>query len=128
MSDDYGRDALRGEIAAFYGGFGQPEALLAAFRSAALLVPVSADDRVQVSQVGGIDWLCAFTSVTEYARYVMARGRMIDGGIEPDRQYRYHSLLGSRLLAYAESRDQPTGVAVDVVGSAPMAFPPDVTE
>ncbi|MGY1867614.1 MULTISPECIES: hypothetical protein [Nocardia] len=39
-----------------------------------------------------------------------------------------HWLFGRRLLAYAESRDQPTGVAVDVVGSAPMAFPPEVTE
>ncbi|MGY5307362.1 hypothetical protein [Nocardia gipuzkoensis] len=39
-----------------------------------------------------------------------------------------HWLFGRRLLAYAESRDRPTGVAVDVVGSAPMAFPPEVTE
>ncbi|WP_024802994.1 SseB family protein [Nocardia sp. BMG51109] len=128
MSYNDGRDALRGEIVAFYAGFGQREALLAALRAAALLVPVSDDDRVQVSQVGGIDWLCAFTSVEEYARYTAARGRMTDGGIEPDRRYSYHSLWGWRLLAYAESRDRPTGVAVDVVGAAPMAFPPNVSE
>ncbi|MGY2112954.1 SseB family protein [Nocardia gipuzkoensis] len=128
MSDDDGRTALQDEIAAFYSGFGQPVALLKALRQAALLVPVTDDDRVQLSQQGGIDWLCAFTSIEEYARYMTARGYLTAGGIEADRRYRYHSLYGWRLLAYAESRDQPTGVAVDVVGSAPMAFPPDVTE
>ncbi|GAA5079408.1 MULTISPECIES: SseB family protein [Nocardia] len=128
MGDGDGRAALRSEIAAFYAGFGQPDALLAAFREAALLVPVTDDERVYVSQFGGIDWLCAFTSIEEYARYMMARGYLADGGIDADREYRYHSLSGWRLLAYAETRDQPTGVTVDVVGSAPMAFPPDVTE
>ncbi|MGK8524392.1 hypothetical protein ACRS6B_23835 [Nocardia asteroides] len=128
MSDDDGRDALRGEIAAFYSGFGQPEALRSAFRHAALLVPVTDDDRVYVSHLGGIDWLCAFTSLEEYARYTKARADRTNGDIAADREYRYHTLRGWRLLDYAESRDKPTGVAVDVVGSAPMAFPPDVAD
>ncbi|MCM6774112.1 hypothetical protein NDR87_11575 [Nocardia sp. CDC159] len=128
MPEDDGRECLRSEIAAFYAGFGQPEALRNAFRQAALLVPVTDDDRVYVSQVGGVDWLCAFTGIEEYARYMVTRSHLTEGGIEADREYRYHTLWGWRLLEYAESREQPTGVAVDIVGAAPMAFPPDVSE
>ncbi|MFI6217711.1 SseB family protein [Nocardia brasiliensis] len=128
MSDVDGRGILRGEIAAFYAGFGQAEALQAAFRQAALFVPVTDDERVCTSQVGGVDWLCAFTSIEEYARYMTARGYLAEEGIEADREYRYHTLAGWRLLDYAESCKQPTGIAVDIVGSAPMAFPPEVTE
>ncbi|WP_406272432.1 SseB family protein [Nocardia sp. NBC_00881] len=114
--------ALRAEIAAFYAGFGQPEVLQAAFRQAALLVPLVDDDRLYVSRVGGVDWICAFTGVEEYAQYMAARG------VAGDQQYRYHSLLGSRLAQYAAGRSEPTGVAVDITGSAPMAFPPQVSD
>ncbi|MFF3228186.1 SseB family protein [Nocardia suismassiliense] len=128
MSDTDGRDTLRSEIHAFYAGFGQPDALQAAFRQAALFVPVTDEERVTISHLGGIDWLCAFTSIEEYARFMMTRGYLTEGGIEAEREYRYHTLSGWRLLDYAESRDQPTGVAVDIIGSTPMAFPPEVTE
>ncbi|KAA8883886.1 hypothetical protein F3087_37175 [Nocardia colli] len=128
MSDTDGRGALRSEIAAFYAGFGQSDALQAAFRQAALFVPVTEEERVTISQLGGVDWLCAFTSIEEYARYMMARGYLTENGIGADREYRYHTLAGWRLLEYAESREQPTGITVDIVGSAPMAFPPEVTE
>jgi hypothetical protein len=114
--------ALRAEIAAFYAGFGQPEVLAAAFRQAALLVPLIDDDRVYMSRLGGVDWICAFTSVEEYARYMAARG------VAGDREYRYQSLLGWRLAEYAAGRSEPTGVAVDITCSAPIAFPPAVTE
>ncbi len=114
--------ALRAEIAAFYAGFGQPELLQAAFRDAALLVPLIDDDRVCTSRLGGVEWICAFTSIEEYARYMAARG------VVGDQEYRYQSLLGWRLAEYAAGRAEPTGVAVDITGSAPIAFPPDVTE
>ncbi|KQY37589.1 MULTISPECIES: SseB family protein [Nocardia] len=126
MSDGDGRDRLRAEIAAFYAGFGQPAALLAAFRQAALLVPLTADDRVFFSQVGGVDWLCAFTSIEEYARFMVTRGHLQDNGIDADREYRHHWLFGRRLQEYVDSRTEPAGIAIDIVGSAPMAFPPDV--
>ncbi|WP_433620942.1 SseB family protein [Nocardia sp. CA-120079] len=122
MSDLDGSHALRSEIAAFYAGFGQPEVLCAAFEQALLVVPLIDQDRVFTSRAGGIDWICAFTSVEAYARYMSARG------VEPDQQYRYHTLLGSRLAEYAASRSEPTGVAVDMAGTAPMAFPPNVSE
>jgi len=114
--------ALRAEIAAFYAGFGQPEVLAAAFRQAGLLVPLVDDDRLCTSRLGGVDWICAFTSVEEYARYMAARG------VAGDQEYRYQSLLGWRLVEYAAGRSEPTGVAVDITGSAPIAFPPQVSE
>ncbi|WP_433712886.1 hypothetical protein ACQP2U_00755 [Nocardia sp. CA-084685] len=114
--------ALRAEIAAFYAGFGQPEVLAAAFGQAGLLVPLVDDDRLYTARLGGVDWICAFTSVKEYARYMAARG------VAGDQEYRYQSLLGWRLVEYASGRSEPTGVAVDITGSAPMAFPPQVSE
>ncbi|MFX0578757.1 hypothetical protein [Nocardia nepalensis] len=122
MSDADTSDALRSEIAAFYAGFGQPEVLREAFRQASLLVPLIDEDRLYTSRLGGVDWICAFTSVEEYAHYMAARG------VDPDQEYRYQRLFGWRLAEYADTRSEPTGVTVDITGSAPMAFPPEVTE
>ncbi|WP_433194488.1 hypothetical protein ACQP1G_37920 [Nocardia sp. CA-107356] len=122
MAEFDGRGVLRAEIAAFYAGFGQPEVLQTAFRQAALLVPLIEDDRLCTSRVGGVDWICAFTSVEEYAQYMAARG------VAGDQEYRYQSLLGWRLVEYAAGRSEPTGVAVDITGSAPIAFPPQVSD
>ncbi|MBL1079798.1 hypothetical protein JK358_35890 [Nocardia sp. 2] len=111
---------FRSEVAAFYAGFGQPHLLRAAFDEASLYVPVTADDRVCMSRAGGVDWLCAFTSAQEFARYMVARG------VSAAETYRYHILLGSRLSEWARTQLKPTGVSVDCVGAAPMAFPPEL--
>lgn len=113
---------LRSEIQAFYAGFGQPELLRQAFEAAVLVVPLVEDDRVPTSPVGGIDWIPAFTSVEEYARYMVARG------VSEEREYRYHTLQGALLTEYAAARTEPTGVSVDCVGAAPVAFPPQLAE
>ncbi|MFD4428940.1 hypothetical protein [Nocardia sp. NPDC058497] len=128
MSEGDGRDRLREEIGAYYAGFGQPDVLRAAFRQTALLVPLTDDDRVSFAHWGGVDWLCAFTTIEEYARFVTARDQRKDGGVDPDLEYRHHWLFGWRLQEYAASRDEPTGIAIDIVGPAPMAFPPDVAD
>ncbi|WP_280426098.1 hypothetical protein [Nocardia carnea] len=128
MPENDGLAVLRDEITSFYAGFGQPMALRSALREAALLVPLTVDDRVFRVRSGGLGWLCAFTAVEEYARYMLARETMTAGGIVPDREYRYHTFRGSRLLEYAELQDEPTGIALDIAGRAPMAFPPDVTD
>lgn len=118
---DSGR--LRAEIAAFYAGFGVPTELTAAFESSALLVPLTGpDDRVFTLESGGVAWLCAFTGVEEYARFMTARG------VLSDQSYRFHTFLGRRLREFAAGQPEPTGVAVDMLGTAPMAFPPDVAE
>ncbi|MFC8527210.1 hypothetical protein [Nocardia sp. NPDC057227] len=118
-----GRSALRDEIAAFYRGFGQPGALLAAFRSAALLVPITADGRLSTTRYGGVEWVCGFTGEHDFARYVLARGLGVDGN------HRYHTVFGADLADWAERRaGAPTGVLVDIAGAAPMAFPPEIAE
>lgn len=111
---------LRSEIAAFYAGFGQPELLRRAFEQAAVLVPLVDTDRVFTSRVREIDWICAFTSMEEYARYMVARG------VAADHEYKYQTLLGCRLIDYAASRLEPTGISVDCAGAAPVAFPPQL--
>ncbi|WP_324197864.1 hypothetical protein [Nocardia abscessus] len=114
-----GCGVLRSEIAAFYAGFGQPDVLHAAFLNAVLVVGVSDDGRLIVSEFGGVDWVCAFTSGEEFARYMAARG------VAQDREYRYHTLSGRRIVEEFTVRcARPTGVAVDIAGAAPMAFPP----
>lgn len=112
--------ALRAEIAAFYSGFGQPELLMSAFAEAVLLIQITHDDRTLVSQFEGVGWICAFTSVEEFARFQARRA------VVPDREYRYHTVRGRRLAAHAASRPDPTGVLVDAAGAAPIAFPPQV--
>ncbi|WP_157117271.1 SseB family protein [Nocardia vaccinii] len=112
--------ALQAEIAAFYSGFGQPELLVTAFAEAVLLIPITDDDRILVSQFEGVGWICAFTSVAEFARFQARRA------VVPDREYRYHTVRGRRLAAHAASRPDSTGVVVDTAGAAPIGFPPQV--
>lgn len=116
-------ERLRSEIAAFYAGFGAPTELLSAFESSALLLPLTGpDDRVFTLESGGVAWLCAFTGVTEYAQFMTARG------VVAEQEYRFHTFLGRRLSEFAAAQPEPTGIAVDMLGSHPMTFPPDVPE
>ncbi|APA96710.1 hypothetical protein NS506_02648 [Nocardia seriolae] len=117
-----GLAVLRSEIAAFYAGFGQPDLLRQACDDAVLLVPLTGDGQLYTSRVRGIDWICAFTGEYEYARYMVARG------VLPEETYRYQRLLGSRLVAWAAARPEPTGVSIDCVGDQPVAFPPRMSE
>ncbi|TQF65811.1 hypothetical protein FK531_20520 [Rhodococcus spelaei] len=114
---DDGCGELLAEIDAFYQGFGQPDALTAALRSALLLVPVTGDDRLLTSDYGGLTWICVFTSEVAYARYLADRGEFEHGG--------FRALLGSRVVdELIPALDRPAGVVVDVAGASPMAFPP----
>ncbi|NNH75286.1 hypothetical protein HLB23_36465 [Nocardia uniformis] len=114
---------LRAEIDAFYTGFGDPTALEAAFRAAVLLVPLAEGNRIRISEFGGVEWICAFTGVEPYARWLSRRGEL-----DTADEYPYHTLSGWRLADYAAGCVKPTGVTVDITGPAPMAFPPTVTE
>ncbi|GCE39964.1 hypothetical protein Rhow_003607 [Rhodococcus wratislaviensis] len=107
---------------AFRQGFGQPAQLTDALRSALLLIPLTDSDRMLTSTFGGLNWVCAFTSEQEYARYVLAREEQ--GGT-----CRFHTVFGWRLLdVLVPTVPGPTGVVIDVAGATPMAFPPAVDE
>ncbi|WP_067692264.1 hypothetical protein [Nocardia jejuensis] len=114
---------LRAEIDAFYAGFGNPPALRDAFDAAVLLVPLAPGSRIMTSSYGGVDWICTFTRVEEYAHWLSERGEL-----DPQREYPYRTVSGSRLSEYAAGCAEPTGVTVDITGAAPMAFPPNVTD
>ncbi|MFC7449724.1 SseB family protein [Rhodococcus daqingensis] len=114
---DGGCGELLAEIDAFYQGFGQPRALTEALRSSVLLMPVTDDDRMLTSTFGGLDWVCAFTSEGEFARYLAARGDSDGRG--------FRALFGSRIVdELVTGLPRPTGVVVDIAGASPIAFPP----
>ncbi len=98
---------LVGEITAYHERRGDPEALLAAFRDALVLVA-----EVE-TEYGGLRWWHAFTDERELARYAKARG-------EAEREWSYVTTRGERLLAAIEGRD--VAIMVDVAGERPMAF------
>ncbi|GAB4584364.1 hypothetical protein [Nocardia sp. IFM 10818] len=114
---------LRAEIESFYAGFGNPAALREAFREAVLLVPLAEGARITTSKYRGVDWICAFTSAGEYAGWLSRREELDAAGAYP-----YRTLKGWRLADFAAGCVNPTGVAVDIAGRAPMAFPPNVSE
>lgn len=122
---DLGPDTgvLRDEIEAFYAGFGNAAALKEAFRAAALLVPITAERQFTVSKFGGVAWLCVFTGEEPFAEWLSARAQLQPGG-----NHHYQTLSGWRLAEYADGCAEPTGVAVDIVGPRPMAFPPALTD
>ncbi|MFD4468320.1 SseB family protein [Rhodococcus sp. NPDC058505] len=108
----------RAEVEAFRQGFGHPGQLTAALRDAPVLLPVTPDDRLLISTVRGVDWLCVFTGEAQYAAYLDARGAAAFA--------RYRALPGGRVLdEIAAALPRPTGVVVDAAGPTPMAFPPD---
>ncbi|WP_280356554.1 SseB family protein [Nocardia otitidiscaviarum] len=115
--------AFRAEVAAFYAGFGNPTALRHTFHDAVLLVPLTPDHRITTSTYGGVDWICAFTDAEEYARWLAARD-----ALTPEHPYPYQTLTGAHLTDFAATRRTPTGIAVDIQGTSPMAFPPTVRE
>lgn len=110
--------SLRGEIEAFRQGFGQPRLLTEALRDAPLLLPVTEDDRLLISTVRGVEWLCVFTDEAQYVAYLAARSDA--------EAARYRPLPGRRLLdEILPALLRPTGVVLDAAGPFPMAFPPD---
>ncbi|MFF7135107.1 hypothetical protein RKD27_003498 [Streptomyces sp. SAI-126] len=140
------RATLAAEIHDLYDGMGDGDRLLAAFRAAALYVPLAEGDAEAVSvgaaaisgtqdqamcsgESDGVRWLYAFTSPTELERFARTRA---EAGTDPgwaSGRIRYWTVLGSRLLdvavpaAVIETRI-PTGVAVDVGGIRQFLMPP----
>jgi hypothetical protein len=110
--------ALAGQIAAVHRGHGHGEALVRAFRRAAVLVPLAAGDLPISAVHGGVRWIYAFTGEAELAAFAEAR-RDVPGD--------YATIRGARLLdAVVPQQDGPTGVALDVAGAYPMMLPPVV--
>ncbi|MGH3621466.1 MAG: SseB family protein [Sciscionella sp.] len=105
------------EIAAMYGGYGNGEALVLAFRRSVVLVPRRGEEAVLTGDHGGVRWALAFTDEAELARFAAARK-------QDDRAVDYLSTRGSRLLdVVVPELGVPGGVALDVAGKRPMFLP-----
>ncbi|MGW7327254.1 hypothetical protein ACWGIU_01200 [Streptomyces sp. NPDC054840] len=91
---------------------------LADFRSRVVLVPL--DDRAGLwtAELGGLDWICAFSEPRTLARFADARG-------EAEREWPYRRIVGARLLdEVIPALDFPCGVALDAAGPDGIVFPP----
>lgn len=72
---------------------------------------------VRSGDQGGIRWIYAFTTPTELADFLLARG-------EGEAEVGYLTVRGDRLLDVAvPALGVPGGVAVDVAGDRPVLFP-----
>lgn len=117
---------LRSEIDLVRHGVGDAEALMGSLRRSVLYVPcagpVPADPAdtpraVRSGDQDGIRWIYAFTTPTELADFLLARG-------EGEDEVGYLTVRGDRLLDVAvPALGVPGGVAVDVAGDRPMLFP-----
>ncbi|MFC8433199.1 hypothetical protein [Streptomyces sp. NPDC057253] len=123
------RARLAAEIHDLYDGRGSGERLLAAFRAAALYVPLVEDEPMCSAAVDGVQWLYAFTAAGELERFARARAEAPKQPGPVSGRIAYWTVLGSRLLdvavpvAVAETR-AATGVSVDVAGVRPLLMPP----
>ncbi|MFJ9339486.1 SseB family protein [Streptomyces sp. NPDC101733] len=91
---------------------------LAEFRDRVVLVPLDERDGLWTSELGGLDWICAFSGEEQLARFAEARG-------ETDREWPYRRVSGARLLdEVVPALDFPCGVALDAAGPDGAVFPP----
>lgn len=105
------------ERSAFFGGFGDPVALLAGLRTADLVVPLDAEGSVFTQRWGGLPWLVAFTGVDRCAAFAEAAGRDI-AAVE------ICQVRGAAVLDGLDRAAEPTGLVVDAAHPDAMAFPP----
>ncbi|MYT08142.1 MULTISPECIES: hypothetical protein [Streptomyces] len=123
------RATLAAEIHDLYDGQGDGDRLLAAFRAAALYVPLAESEPACSVETDGVQWLYAFTSTTELKRFARARAETGNDFGWASGRIRYWTVLGSRLLdiavpaAVTETRTA-TGIAVDVGGIRQLLMPP----
>ncbi|MEV0409958.1 SseB family protein [Streptomyces sp. NPDC050448] len=91
---------------------------LADFRSRAVLVPLDEQGGLWTAQLGGLDWICAFSDEEALARFTVARD-------EAEREWPYRRTTGARLLdEVIPAVDFPCGVALNAAGPGGAVFPP----
>ncbi|MFC8508280.1 hypothetical protein ACFU3J_17580 [Streptomyces sp. NPDC057411] len=91
---------------------------LADFRSRPVLVPTDSAGGLWTADLGGVDWICAFTDEAALARFAEARG-------EESVEWPYRRVLGSRLLDdVVPAVGFPCGVALDAGSPGGAVFPP----
>ncbi|MFB7979386.1 SseB family protein [Streptomyces vinaceus] len=88
------------------------------FRGRVVLVPLDERGGLWIAELGGLNWICAFSDVDALARFAAARG-------EAEREWPYLRITGARLLdELIPALDAPCGVALDAAGAGGAIFPP----
>ncbi|MFE1553400.1 SseB family protein [Streptomyces sp. NPDC058734] len=88
------------------------------FRERVVLVPLDERGGLWTAQLGGLDWICAFSGEEALARFAEARG-------EAGREWAFRRVAGARLLdEVIPELDFPVGVALDAAGPDRAVFPP----
>ncbi|MFF3323720.1 SseB family protein [Streptomyces sp. NPDC002889] len=117
--------ALEERIALQRAGVGDPRSLVGELRRALVLVPIDAGG-LWTAELGGVRWICGFTSEDALVRF--ARARDTGDGSSTGRSWEYAALRGARLLdEIVPAMDEPAGVAINVADpDGAMLFPPVV--
>lgn len=117
-SIDVRNAALRTEIRLARGGLANAEALKRAVHDSVLYVLPLGEDGLMCSTLEGIEWVLAFTSVADVARYAVAKGAAADEEVD------YLGVSGARLVEQVlPGWGKPTGVALDIAGPEPFLMP-----
>ncbi|MFE5538741.1 hypothetical protein [Streptomyces sp. NPDC056492] len=91
---------------------------LSDFRSRVVLVPRDESGGLWTAELGGLLWICAFSSLETLARFADARG-------DAEREWPFRRIVGARLLdELIPALDFPCGVALDAAGPEGIVFPP----
>ncbi|MCX5300440.1 hypothetical protein OG898_28915 [Streptomyces sp. NBC_00193] len=91
---------------------------LTEFRAATVLVPLDQRGGLWTAELGGLDWICAFSDEAALARFAEARGESGD-------RWPYRRVIGARLLdEVMPALDFPCGVALNAAGPDGAVFPP----
>jgi hypothetical protein len=106
------------ERTAFFAGFGDGAALVAALRSADLVLPLDIDGDVFTWMWSDLPWLTVFTDVRRCAAFAEAAGR------DPD-AVQICVMPGSVVLdELLDKAPTATGLVVDASSADVMVFPP----
>lgn len=117
-SIDVRNAALRTEIRLARGALGNAEALKRAVHDSVLYVLPLGEEGLMCSAMGGVEWVLAFSSVAEVARYALAKGA------DPAEEVDYLSVTGEHLVEQVlPGWGRPAGVAFDVAGAEPFLMP-----
>jgi hypothetical protein len=108
------------ERAAYLGGYGDPDALLAALRAATLYIPLDVDDRFFTLVVDDVPWSVAFTTWERVQAFALAAGRDLVS-------VRVYEVTGDSFIDTVIAQGPvPTGLVVDAHQADTMVFPPEM--
>ena len=110
------------ERAAFFGGYGQPPALLEALRDQVLYVPLDHNERYFTLMYGEVPWMLAFTTWARAQEFAVAAERDLAS-------VQASEVTGAALIDKVVTQGPvPTGLVIDAHQADVMVFPPEALD